>query len=256
MCRLLAAHLSEGPGPLPGILRAFRRACTRDELHPRKGSHRDGWGWLVITSRTMRHYRTLDPVDVDDEGFTHLIRAVEGVAEGIVIAHCRRATKGMKKWLLASHPAPHPSIGSGYAEVWVALNGSIPLERLGMHDSSGYLTDTHLTALTIAERVVRDGIRDGVINGLRGVASAAGPEHGAVVAAVAIGGDTAYAAFLNHYPRNDPVKERYYRAAVLEAGGTVIAASPTIALYHGSGWGWLGEDEVVSLGEIGIEVSD
>ena len=253
MCRLLAAHLSNGPGPLPEVIDAFKRACIHDELHPRKGNHRDGWGWLIITSAHMTHYRTMAPIDEDKDGFASLIKAVNSIEEGFVIAHCRRASEGMKKWLLASHPAPHASLTGRYVEVWVAFNGTIPLERLGWPGKAGYVTDTHLIASALAKRVAEEGLREGLVKGLQAIASAAGTNSGAVVAAVAIGEGSAHAMFLNHYPTTRPDLERYYRAMVLMTGGAVVAASPTIALYHGGSWAQLGRDEIIDLGVVRLK---
>ncbi len=255
MCRLLAAHLSNGPGPLPEIIDAFMRACAHDELHPRRKSHRDGWGWLVITPTRMIHYRTVEPIDEDSEGFASLTKTISGIREGFVIAHCRRASEGMKKWLLASHPAPHASVAGKYIEVWVAFNGTIPPERLGWSGEAGYVTDTHLIASALAKHVAEKGPREGLVEGLRAVASAAGTAHGAVVAAVAVGGGVAHVAFLNHYPLGKPRLERYYRARIIRLRGAVVAASPTVALYHGGRWVELDEDEIVDLGEMRLKVT-
>lgn len=255
MCRLLAAHLSSGPGPLPEIIDAFMRACAHDELHPERKSHRDGWGWLIITPTRVMHYRTVEPIDEDSEGFESLTKAIGVVREGFVIAHCRRASEGMKKWLLASHPAPHASLTGNYVEVWAAFNGTIPLERLGWSGGAGYVTDTHLIASALARHVAEMGPLEGLVKGLRAVASAAGTTHGAVVTAIAVGDGVAHAAFLNHYPLSDPGLERYYRARVIRVGGAVVAASPTIALYHGGRWDELGEDEIVNLGEVRLRVN-
>lgn len=256
MCRLLAAHLSNGPGPLPEIIDAFMRACAHDELHPRRKSHRDGWGWLIITPTRMMHYRTVEPIDEDSEGFESLTKAVSGIREGFVITHCRRASKGMKKWLLASHPVPYASLTGKYVEVWAAFNGTIPPERLGWLGKAGYVTDTHLIASALAKHVAEKGLREGLVEGLRAIASAAGTSYGAVVAAVAVGEGTAHAAFLNHYPLSKPSLERYYRARVIRAEGAVVAASPTIALYHGGRWDELGRDEIVYIGEVRLRVTD
>lgn len=256
MCRLLAAHLTSGPGPLPEIIRAFLKACTRDELHPRKSGHRDGWGWLIVTPEHITHYRTVKPADEDRRGFAALAKAVDDVGEGFVITHCRRASKKMKKSLLTSHPVPQASLSSTYAEVWVAFNGTIPLERLGWAGGSGYVTDTHLIASVITKHVSMRGPRQGLTEGLRAIASSAGKEHGAVVATIAMVDDSARAAFLNHYPLKDPGLKRYYRAMALRDRGAFITASPTVALYHGGDWYELGEDEIVDLGEVRLRVDD
>lgn len=256
MCRLLAARLTSGPGPLPEILNAFRMACTRDELHPRREGHRDGWGWLVISPALMMHYKTIKPVDEDGDGFESLARVISGVRRGFVIAHCRRASPGMRKWLFASHPVPHASLSEEYVEVWSAFNGTIPPEKLGWLGEAGYVTDTHIIASSLARHVAGEGLREGLIEGLRKVAAAAGTGHAAVVAAVAIRNGVARAAFLNHYPTRSPELVRYYRAMSIRSGGAVVAASPTVALYHGGGWDELGEDKIVDLGGLRLKVVD
>ena len=192
----------------------------------------------------------------DNDGFDSLAKTVDSAEEGFVIVHCRKASKGLKKWILASHPAPRTSLKNMYVEVWVAFNGTIPLERLGWQGEVGYVTDTHIIASAIAEHVVKKGMREGLIEGLRAVASVAGDAYGAVVAAIAVGDGAAHAALLNHYPLNKQELERYYSAQIIRSEGVVAVASPTIALYHGGSWDELKEDEVVYLGELRLRVTD
>lgn len=251
MCRLFAAYVHEGPTPLLDVTKAFIKACKHDELHKHKGSHRDGWGWLIVTPAHTAHYRSVEPVDVDVSGISLLMKSLTKVSEGFVIAHCRRASKGLKKWVLGTHPSPAQSLSNGYAEVWVAFNGTIPLERLGGSGGGGYVTDTHLIASLLSKHIAVNGLKNGLISGLLAIADAAGPSRGAVVAAISIGASAAHTAVLNHFPASDIEGERYYRAKILREEGAVVTASPTIALYHSRGeWTDLGQDEVVLLGSM------
>jgi predicted glutamine amidotransferase len=125
MCRMFA-YAGSSQNDLIALYDALRAASTSDpslrELYPSSGGrHRDGWGYIIRTSRQLFHYRTERPID---ESTDHRLPELDG--EILAIFHSR-FTSGVKGDAIFSHPF---MASTGAATLFLAHNGGLLAEVL------------------------------------------------------------------------------------------------------------------------------
>ncbi|WP_430515256.1 class II glutamine amidotransferase [Pyrococcus woesei] len=92
MCRILLA-VGEGQRIVPWI-EAFVRASENDPYKEARGkgkSHKDGWGYVLITEDYVKHYKSKKPV-FEDEEVDELKKNISGFS--VLMAHSRAASQG------------------------------------------------------------------------------------------------------------------------------------------------------------------
>jgi len=242
MCRLLVVLGDSGrvksliDGAMEGLVRAASNDPIGNELYG-EAKHRDGWGYLVVTSGgsgllRVHHYRSLKPI-FEEDAVEMVSRVVGEVASGEavgVFVHARAASTGTPVNILSTHPVRYPT---PLGELYMIHNGSFRrsdlANYLGLGDLVNSYNDTYIANMALAKRVSVDVGFDDLAWLLGYVKTGAnlGVVHAQSSSASIIIGS--YYRLLND---RDDVRDRYYRLYRCAVGGAVVYASSTIIEYY------------------------
>ena len=126
MCRILFA-LGDGEEIKP-LAEALRRASEHDPYRLKlsgKESHADGWGYVLLKDGEVYHYRSIEAIFEDEEGFSGLLNLLRGRV--VLLAHARAASQGGKS-LFNVQPFPFSSC-RGFS-FWFLHNGDLNKEEI------------------------------------------------------------------------------------------------------------------------------
>lgn len=126
MCRILFAT-GEGEEIAP-LFDAIVKSSENDPYKEKRGrgrQHRDGWGYTLIRSGGVRHYRSMKPIFEDDRA----LELLRGELDGFVtlMVHARAASQGVKS-LFNVQPFAFSS-RHGFT-FWLLHNGDLDKSRV------------------------------------------------------------------------------------------------------------------------------
>ncbi|ASJ09277.1 hypothetical protein A3L11_08560 [Thermococcus siculi] len=126
MCRVLFA-VGNGEEMIP-LVDAFVRASERDpykEARGKKPYHGDGWGYVLVTGGSARHYRSVRPVFVENRAVEVLKSSLEGFT--VLMMHSRAASQGDKSLINVQPFAFTTRRGFSF---WLYHNGDLKKDKI------------------------------------------------------------------------------------------------------------------------------
>jgi len=154
MCRMVALA-AKGSFDARTWLRALAEAALDDpflrELSRSNVSHDDGWGLAALSGDRLLHYRSATPIWRDGA-----LDALAGLlaAPVALVAHARKASRGMPRGVGAAHPFSLDTRDGGV--LFVAQNGGVAVDKLAgairakpLPDS----VDSFIYSVALAERL-------------------------------------------------------------------------------------------------------
>ncbi|MCD6503745.1 MAG: class II glutamine amidotransferase [Euryarchaeota archaeon] len=162
MCRVtLVIGDQNGVGTASKILDAFVKASKREVFHDSIQSHKDGWGYVLVTFQEgdleaqptkVITYKTSKPVFSDETGINNLKDTLKASEEYVLIVHSRAASQGKVN---AFNAHPFHFSGKSY-ELWIVHNGSMNSEELSKELGITHISvvsDTYLLGRYVYERL-------------------------------------------------------------------------------------------------------
>lgn len=241
MCRILIAA---GDGEeLKKLALAMRSASHRDPYKASRGrgwSHRDGWGYLLMTRSAIQHYRSTEAIFDDSNGFEALMNSLRDGA--ILMMHSRAASQG-KVSLVNTQPFVVSTENGVMA--WLVHNGDLNkeavaemLDRRPPEGTIDGLSDSYLLAMYLGEVMSSQGTEVSVVkSAMESLASSVRTSLNTMVLTMDGGLIMAtVTTYLNPDYARDPKNWNYSRLILLEEPEVVTIASSTLELYYKGPW--------------------
>jgi glutamine amidotransferase len=124
MCRIVG-YVGNSEAELQALFQAFRQGSSCDPYLKKAGihfsAHKDGWGYVLLDSNGLHHYRTARAVYEDDTPLPRLTGKIHA------ILHSRLGSDQT----LNGHICAHPFAGSNdRASIFFAHNGGVDCDTL------------------------------------------------------------------------------------------------------------------------------
>jgi len=249
MCRILIAT-GEGE-KLRELALAMRSASHRDPYKASRGrgwSHRDGWGYLLVTRDGLQHYRSTNSLPSDSAGFETLLNSISDGS--ILMMHSRAASQGEISLI---NTQPFVISTEGGAMAWLIHNGDLDreavagmLERGPGEDALKGLSDSYVLAMYVGEamRSAEGDVSPFLMNLTEHVKTTL---NAALLVMRNKSIRTTVVAYSNPDYAKDPRNWNYSRVIHLEEPAVMALASSTLELYYRGPWRTLKNGTVVSF---------
>jgi len=149
MCRLLG-FAGSNEEEFRRLFSCLRGVAENDPLNRKEPSHKDGWGYVAVSSERLQLYKTAKPIFKDDE-----VPKVRGYS--LVVVHARQTSFEALVSARHSHPYHYTTVKGDF---FFAHNGSVDREALAkvlrVRDPEAYV-DSELAGLLIAQKGLRKG---------------------------------------------------------------------------------------------------
>ncbi|WP_456365141.1 class II glutamine amidotransferase [Thermococcus sp.] len=157
MCRVLFA-VGEGERIRP-LVRALVGAAENDPYKEKRGKgrqHKDGWGYTLLSAGRLQHYRSGEPIFLDEEGVAGLIGKLGGFS--VLLAHARAVSQGGRD-LLNTQPFSFSS-RRGFS-FWLYHNGDINKAQLielgGFEEDLTGVSDSYILGAYLCRKLKGTG---------------------------------------------------------------------------------------------------
>ncbi len=252
MCRIAVA-IGDAK-ELKKIAVALASASKRDPYKAARGkgwSHRDGWGYVLITGDEVRHYRTTKAIADDIRGLDELLSSIN--SDGVLVMHSRAASQGGVR---LTNTQPFEITSRGGEIGWLIHNGDIMrnelaemLTRRPSDEEMRKTSDSHLLAVYVREQMEMKGADEETV--MKAMKKVIPPVKSSLNTAIILSDGEKLKAIVTAYSRpeyiEDPKNWDYVRIIRLKESKIMAVGSSTLELYHDGPWETLENGTVLSI---------